>query len=62
MFSSAGLISDLAIGFTSVRTANTSSSFLPGGTKHRQQGDIKFALARWEDYRRKKKLQKHEEK
>jgi putative addiction module killer protein len=35
---------------------------LAGGTKHRQQSDIKLALARWEDYRRKKKLQKHEEK
>ena len=35
---------------------------LAGGTKHRQQSDVKLALARWEDYRRKKKLQQHEEK
>ena len=34
---------------------------LGGGTKQRQQNDITLAIARWEDYKRKKKQQKHEE-
>jgi putative addiction module killer protein len=33
---------------------------LGGGTKQRQQNDIKLALDRWEDYQRKKKQQKEE--
>ena len=31
---------------------------LAGGTKQRQQNDIKVALERWEDYKRRKKQQK----
>ena len=31
---------------------------LGGGTKQRQQNDIKLALERWEDYKQRKKLQK----
>jgi len=34
---------------------------LGGGTKQRQQNDITVALARWEDYRRRKKQQRLEE-
>jgi putative addiction module killer protein len=34
---------------------------LGGGTKQRQQNDIRLALDRWEDYKRKKKQQKDEE-
>lgn len=34
---------------------------LGGGTKQRQQNDIALAIARWEDYKRKKKQQKREE-
>jgi hypothetical protein len=31
---------------------------LGGGTKQRQQNDIKLALERWEDYKQRKKQQK----
>jgi hypothetical protein len=31
---------------------------LGGGTKQRQQNDIKRALERWEDYKQRKKQQK----
>ncbi len=31
-----------------------------GGTKHRQQADIKRALERWEDFKRQKKQQAYE--
>jgi putative addiction module killer protein len=34
---------------------------LAGGTKQRQQNDIRLALRRWEDYKRRKKEQKDEE-
>jgi len=34
---------------------------LGGGTKQRQQNDIKLALERWEDYKRRKKQQKEKE-
>jgi putative addiction module killer protein len=34
---------------------------LGGGTKQRQQNDIKIALEQWEDYKRRKKHQKEEE-
>jgi putative addiction module killer protein len=34
---------------------------LGGGTKQRQQTDIRLALNRWEDYKRKKKQRKEEE-
>jgi putative addiction module killer protein len=34
---------------------------LGGGTKQRQQNDIKLALERWEDYKRRKKHQKEKE-
>jgi len=34
---------------------------LGGGTKQRQQNDIRLALGRWEDYQRRKKEQKEEE-
>jgi putative addiction module killer protein len=34
---------------------------LGGGTKQRQQNDIRLALERWEDYKRRKKEQKDEE-
>jgi putative addiction module killer protein len=34
---------------------------LGGGTKQRQQNDIRLALGRWEDYKRRKKEQKEEE-
>ncbi len=34
---------------------------LGGGTKQRQQNDITLALARWEDYKRRKKHQPLEE-
>jgi putative addiction module killer protein len=34
---------------------------LGGGTKQRQQNDIKLAHDRWEDFRQKKKQQKEEE-
>jgi putative addiction module killer protein len=34
---------------------------LGGGTKQRQQGDIKLARERWEDYRQRKKQRKEEE-
>jgi putative addiction module killer protein len=34
---------------------------LGGGTKHRQQNDIKLALDRWEDYQRRRKQQKEGE-
>lgn len=34
---------------------------LGGGTKQRQQSDIKLALGRWEDYKQRKKQQKEEE-
>jgi putative component of toxin-antitoxin plasmid stabilization module len=33
---------------------------LSGGTKQRQQNDIKLALKRWEDYKQRKKQQKEE--
>ncbi|GAC1675102.1 MAG: hypothetical protein PVS2B2_09800 [Candidatus Acidiferrum sp.] len=33
---------------------------LGGGTKQRQQNDIRLALERWEDYKRKKKQRKTE--
>jgi hypothetical protein len=32
-----------------------------GGTKQRQQNDIRLALDRWEDFKRRKKNQKEEE-
>jgi putative addiction module killer protein len=35
---------------------------LGGGTKQRQQNDIKFALERWEDYRQRNKQQREKEK
>ena len=31
---------------------------LGGGTKQRQQNDIKLALERWDDYKQRKKRQK----
>ena len=34
---------------------------LGGGTKHLQQKDIRYAVARWEDYKQRKKRQKPEE-
>ena len=34
---------------------------LGGGTKHGQDKDIKLAIARWEDYKRKAKQEKAEE-
>ena len=34
---------------------------LGGGTKQRQQIDIRLALARWEDYKQRKKQRKEEE-
>ncbi len=34
---------------------------LGGGTKRRQQNDIRQALDRWEDYKQRKKRQKEEE-
>ena len=34
---------------------------LGGGTKQRQQNDIRLALDRWEDYKQRKKQQKEEE-
>jgi len=34
---------------------------LGGGTKQRQQNDIKVALERWEDYKQRKKHQKEKE-
>jgi putative addiction module killer protein len=34
---------------------------LGGGTKQRQQNDIRLSLDRWEDYKRQKKQQKKEE-
>jgi len=34
---------------------------LAGGTKQRQQNDIRLALQRWEDYKRRKPEQKEEE-
>ncbi len=34
---------------------------LGGGTKQRQQNDIKLAIARWEDFKRTKKQQRLEE-
>jgi putative component of toxin-antitoxin plasmid stabilization module len=34
---------------------------LGGGTKQRQQNDIKLALHRWEDYKQRKKQQEEEE-
>ena len=34
---------------------------LGGGTKQRQQSDIRLALGRWEDYKQRKKQQKEEE-
>ncbi|MGH9428489.1 MAG: type II toxin-antitoxin system RelE/ParE family toxin, partial [Terriglobia bacterium] len=34
---------------------------LGGGTKQRQQDDIRLALDRWEDYKRRKRRQKEEE-
>jgi putative addiction module killer protein len=34
---------------------------LGGGTKQRQQNDIKLAVDRWEDYKRRNKQQKEEE-
>ena len=34
---------------------------LGGGTKQRQQNDIKRAVERWEDYKRRKKQQKEKE-
>ena len=34
---------------------------LGGGTKQRQQNDIKVALERWEDYKQRKKQQKEKE-
>jgi putative component of toxin-antitoxin plasmid stabilization module len=34
---------------------------LGGGTKQRQQNDIELAIARWEDFKRTKKLQRPKE-
>ena len=34
---------------------------LGGGTKQRQQNDIKLAVERWEDYKQRKKQQKEKE-
>ena len=34
---------------------------LGGGTKQRQQNDIRLALERWQDYKQRKKQQKEEE-
>jgi putative addiction module killer protein len=34
---------------------------LSGGTKQRQQSDIRLALERWEDYKQRKKEQKEKE-
>jgi putative addiction module killer protein len=34
---------------------------LGGGTKQRQQNDIKLALERWEDYKQRKKQRKEKE-
>jgi putative addiction module killer protein len=34
---------------------------LGGGTKQRQQNDIRLALERWEDYKQRKKQQKQKE-
>jgi putative addiction module killer protein len=34
---------------------------LGGGSKQRQQSDIKLALERWEDYKQRKKQQKEKE-
>src|SRR5262250_2228498 len=34
---------------------------LGGGTKQRQQNDIRLVLERWEDYKQRKKQQKEEE-
>jgi len=34
---------------------------LGGGTKQRQQNDIKLALERWEDYKQRKKQQEEKE-
>ena len=34
---------------------------LGGGTKHRQQNDIRLTLERWEDYKQRKKQQKGKE-
>ena len=34
---------------------------LSGGTKQRQQSDIRLALDRWEDYKQRKKQQKEKE-
>jgi putative addiction module killer protein len=34
---------------------------LSGGTKQRQQSDIRLALERWEDYKQRKKQQKEKE-
>jgi putative addiction module killer protein len=34
---------------------------LGGGTKQRQQNDIRLALDRWEDYKQRKRQQKEEE-
>jgi putative component of toxin-antitoxin plasmid stabilization module len=34
---------------------------LGGGTKQRQQNDIRLALHRWEDFKRRKQGQKDEE-
>jgi putative addiction module killer protein len=34
---------------------------LGGGTKQRQQNDIRLALERWEDYKQRKKQQKEKE-
>ena len=34
---------------------------LGGGTKQRQQNDIKLAIARWEDFKRTKKQQRPKE-
>ena len=34
---------------------------LLGGTKQRQQNDIRLALERWEDYKQRKKQQKEKE-
>lgn len=34
---------------------------LAGGTKQRQQNDIRFAVERWQDYKQRKKQQKDKE-
>jgi putative addiction module killer protein len=34
---------------------------LGGGTKQRQQNDIRLALERWEDYKQRKKQQREKE-